>query len=56
MKNMYAKYLSGIINEEQFYEIQERILNESYDTSKIRLNFGKHSGKTLEEHDLIFLN
>ena len=49
MKNMYAKYLSGIINEEQFYEIQERILNESYDTSKIRLNFGKHSGKTLEE-------
>jgi hypothetical protein len=49
MKNIYAKYLSGIINEEQFYEIQERILNESYDTSKIRLNFGKHSGKTLEE-------
>jgi hypothetical protein len=49
MKNMYAKYLSGIINEEQFYEIQEKILNESYDTSKIRLNFGKHSGKTLEE-------
>jgi len=50
MKKKYIQYLSGVLSESQYYEAMESLC-ESFDTGNIKMQIGKHKGKTFDEID-----